>query len=81
MKTAPVKDFLGKHRKDLIKDISRSTFSLMVDGSNDAGLENMFPISISIFDLSFNWIRTKFFDINMSEAWESWQNQSKHWRA
>ena len=54
MKTAPVKDFLGKHRKDLIKDISRSTFSLMVDGSNDAGLENMFPISISIFDLSFN---------------------------
>ena len=46
----------------------------MVDGSDDAGLENKFPISINIFDLSFNWIRSKFFGINVLDAWESSQN-------
>ena len=40
----------------------------MVDGSNDAGLENMFPISINILYLSFNWIRANFFDMNMLET-------------
>ena len=39
MKTTLIIDFLGKHiEKDLIKDISNCTFSLMVDGSNDTGL-------------------------------------------
>ena len=39
MKTTLIIDFLGKHiEKDLIKDISSCTFSLMVDGSNDTGL-------------------------------------------
>ena len=69
MKTVPIKDCLGKHiKKDLIKDISSSKFSFMVDGSNDAGLENMFPISINILYLSFNWIRANFFDMNMLET-------------
>ena len=66
MKTAPIINCLGKHiKKDLTKDIS---ISLMVDGSDDAGLENKFPISINIFDLSFNWIRSKFFGINVLDA-------------
>ena len=61
MKTTLIIDFLGKHiEKDLIKDISSCTFSLMVDGSNDTGLYNMFPTNINIFCLRFNWIRTKF---------------------
>ena len=40
----------------------------MVDGSNDAGLEKMFPISICIFDVNFNRIMTKFFDMNMLQG-------------
>ena len=61
MKTAPIIDCLRKHiEKDLIKDIRSSPFNLMVDGSNDTGLWNMFPISINIFYLIFNWIWTKF---------------------
>ena len=51
-----------------IKTRAAIHFSVMVDGSNDAGLDSMFPISINIFDLSFNWIRTKFFDMNMLET-------------
>ena len=39
MKTALIIDCLGKHiEKDLIKDISSCTFSLMVNRSNDTGL-------------------------------------------
>ena len=69
MKTAPIINCLGKHiKKDLTKDISSSPFSLMVDGSDDAGLENKFPISLTIFDLRFNWIRSKFFGINVLDA-------------
>ena len=46
-------------KKDLIKDKSIS-FSLMVDESNDAGHEKMFPISTRIFDVNFNQIMTSF---------------------
>ena len=47
--------------------MSNSPFSLMVGGSNDVGLEKMFPISICIFDATFNRIMIKFFDMNMLE--------------
>ena len=40
----------------------------MVDGSNDAGLEKMFPISVRIFDVNYNQIMRKFFDMNMLEG-------------
>ena len=40
----------------------------MVDGSNDAGLGKMFPISIQIFHVNFNRIMTKFFDMNMLQG-------------
>ena len=43
-------------KKDLIKYMNSSPFSLMIDGSNGAGLEKMFPISIHIFDVNCNWI-------------------------
>ena len=47
--------------------MSSSPFSLMVDGSNDAGLEKTFPINICIFDVTFNRIVSKFFVVNMIE--------------
>lgn len=47
-------------KKDLIKDKSSISFSLMVDESNDAGYEKMFPISTRIFDVNFNQIMTSF---------------------
>ena len=48
--------------------MAQSPFSLMEDGSNDAGLEKMFLISIRIFDVNFNRIMTKLFDTNMLEG-------------
>ena len=40
-------------------------FSIMLDGSNDNGLEKMFPITVRIFDINFSRVMTKFFDINL----------------
>ena len=39
----------------------------MVDESNDAAREKLFPISIRIFDVTFNRTVTKFLDMNMLE--------------
>ena len=55
-------------KQELAKDMSQSPFSIMVDGSNDAGLEKMFPICVRIFDVNFNRIMTKLFDMNMLEG-------------
>ena len=56
-KTAAIINCPGEDiKKDLIKDMSSSPFSLMVGGGNDVGLEKMFPISIRIFDATFNRI-------------------------
>ena len=40
----------------------------MVHGSNDLGLEKMFPINIGIFDVNFNRIMTEFFEMNKLEG-------------
>ena len=40
----------------------------MVHGSNDAGFRKMFPTIICIFDVTFNWIMTIFFDMNMLQG-------------
>ena len=69
IKTAAIISCIGDDIKQkLVKDMSQSPFSIMVDGSNDAGLEKMFPICVRIFDVNFNRIMTKFFDMNMLEG-------------
>ena len=68
-KTAAIINCIGKHlQTEVIKEMKANPFSLMVDGSNDAGLEKMFPISIRIFDVNFGKVMTKFFDMNMLEG-------------
>ena len=44
------------------------TFSIMVDASNDTGIEKMYPITVRIYDVNFNRIMTNFFDINMLQG-------------
>ena len=54
-KTAAIINCIGDDiKQELVKDMSQSPFSIMVDGSNDAGLEKMFPICVHIFDVNFN---------------------------
>ena len=65
-KTAAIINCIGNYlQEELIGDMKTNPFSLMVDGSNDAGLEKMFPISVRIFDINFGKVMTKFFDMNM----------------
>ena len=68
-KTAAIINCIGDDiKQELVKDMSQSPFSIMADGSNDAGLEKMFPICIRMFDVNFNRIMIKFFDMNMLEG-------------
>ena len=68
-KTAAIINCIGDDIKnELLRDMKSIPFSIMVNGSNDAELEKMFPISARIFDVNYNQIMTKFFDMNMLEG-------------
>ena len=43
-------------------------YSLMLDSSNDNGIQKMFPITVRIFDETFSRIMTKFLDMNLLEG-------------
>ena len=47
--------------------MTQSPFSIMLDGSNNIGLQKMYPVTVRIFDVNFNRIMTKFFDMNLLE--------------
>ena len=48
--------------------MTQSRFSIILDGSNDTGLQKMCPVTVRIFDVNFNRIMKKFFDINFLEG-------------
>ena len=40
----------------------------MLDGSSDTGLSKMFPIKVRVFEVNFNRVITKFFDMNLIDG-------------
>ena len=46
---------------DLVTKMKKNAFSLMIDGSNDSGLEKMNPITIRVFNV--NCVKTCFLDM------------------
>ena len=40
----------------------------MLDDSNDTGLSKMFPNTVWVFDVNFNRLMTKFFDMNLIDG-------------
>ena len=44
--------------------MTQSPFSIILDGSNDTGLQKMSLVTVSIFDVNFNCLMKKFFDMN-----------------
>ena len=36
----------------------------MLDGSNDTGLNKVFPIAVRVFEVNFNRVMTKSFDVD-----------------
>ena len=60
---------LGDHFfKKLKSDMQEIPYSLMLDGSIDTGLSKMFPIAVRVFDVRFNRLMTKFFDMNLIDG-------------
>ena len=60
---------IGAELKDqLVNDMQNSPFSIMIDGSNDIGIAKMYPIAVRIYDVEFNRVMTKFFDMNLIEG-------------
>ena len=45
--------------------------SLVVDGSNETGLEKMLPITVRIFHVNFGRVMTQFFDMNLLSGRDS----------
>ena len=65
-KTRAIINCIGEDYFDkLVTDMKNMPFSIMLDASNDQGLEKMFPITVKIFDVNYSRIMTKFFDMNM----------------
>ena len=50
-------------KKDLVESMMVHPFSVSIDGSNDAGLEKMNPMTIRIYDVNNGKIVTKFLDM------------------
>ena len=65
-KTAAIVNCLGDYFFEGIKsNMQQLPFSIMLDASNDTGLEKMYPITVRIFDINYSRVMTKFFDMNL----------------
>ena len=66
-KTAAIVNCMGDNFFEELKaDMQENPFSIMLDTSNDTGVQKMFPMTVRIFDTCFSRIMTKLFDINLS---------------
>jgi hypothetical protein len=71
-KVAAIVNCLGDHFcEDLVTDMQNLPYSLMLDASNDNGLEKMFPVTVHIYDVNFGRVLTKFLDMNLLEGREA----------
>jgi hypothetical protein len=69
---AAIVNCLGGHFcEDLVTEMQNLPYSLMLDASNDNGLEKMFPVTVRIYDVNFGRVLTKFLDMNLLEGREA----------
>ena len=69
---AAIVNCLGGHFcEDLVTEMQNLPYSLMLDASNDNGLEKMFPVTVHIYDVNFGRVLTKFLDMNLLEGREA----------
>ena len=50
-------------KAELVSAMLDGSFSILIDGSNDAGLQKMNPITVKIFDASRGKVESQFFDM------------------
>lgn len=49
-------------------NLKSSLFSIMLGGSNGTGIEEMFPVTVRVFDVNLTRIMTKFLDMNIMKG-------------
>ena len=54
--------------ENLVTDVQKLPYSLMLDSSNDNGLEKTFPVTVRIYDVNFGRVLKKFIDMNLLEG-------------
>ena len=68
-KTTATVNCVGSHyQTQLILQLYLSPFSIMLDGSNDTGIDKIFPLTVKLFDVNFSRVMTKFLDLNIMEG-------------
>ena len=68
-KTVAIANCIGDHFFDEMKErMTQYSLSITLDGSNDTGLQKMYPVTVRIFDVNFNRIMKTFFDMNFLEG-------------
>ena len=60
-----IDDYFFENLNDNMQNLP---FSLMIDGSNDTGIQKEFPVTICIYDTQFSRIMTKFFEMSLLEG-------------
>ena len=63
-----IKRLGDKFKAELVDDMKMLPFSFRIDGSNDTGIAKMYLITVCIYDVNFNRVMTKFFDMNLIEG-------------
>ena len=67
-KTAAIFNCVGdQFQLDLIDDLKKLPFSLMLDGSNETGVLKMFSVEVRIFDINNQRMMKKIFDMNLMD--------------
>ena len=68
-KTATIVNCLGDYYQiELIGDLKSSPFSIILNGSNDTGIEKIFSVTVRVSDVNFNRVMSKFLDMNIKEG-------------
>ncbi len=55
-------------KHELVSVMQSSPFSLLIDGSNDSGLDKMNPITVKIFDTSRDKVQSRFLDMCLTNG-------------
>ena len=64
-------------REELIASMQTLPFSICIDGSNDQGIEKMYPILVRIYDVNQSKITDRFYDICTVSGRDSSKAESK----
>ena len=67
--TVAFANFIGDYFVEELKQgMQENPSRIMLDGNNETGLQKMYPITVRIYEVRFNQIMTRFFDMGLLEG-------------